>query len=125
MSEQEPTDEDLREALAQLRVDAVVMQTVVTLVNLAGSRLTAEGGKDVDEAHQGIEAVRALLPFCPQEELGPVKDAVSQLQMMYVRETGSAGGEGPAPPAQPAPPQPEQPPKREEPPSRIWTPPGS
>jgi len=128
MSEQEPTEAELREALAKLRVDDVVMQTVVTLVNLSGSKLTAEGEeKDLEEARKAIEAVRALLPHCTQEELGPVRDALSQLQMMYVRETGDAGDEAPAAPDQPEQPQPEQPqpPKREVPPSRIWTPPGS
>jgi hypothetical protein len=120
MSTPEPTEQELREALAQLRVEDVVLQTVVTLVNLAGSKLTAEGDKDLEQARQGIEAVRALLPLCPQEELGPVRDAVSQLQMIYVREAGDPGGEAP-----PAPAEPEQPPKPQEPPSRIWTPPGS
>jgi hypothetical protein len=127
MSAQEPSEEELREALKQLRVEDVVLQTVVTLVNLTGRRLTAEGEKDLDQARQGIEAVRALLPLCPQDELGPVKDAVSQLQMIYVRETGGGGGEAPAPGAEPQPqPEPQQPeaPKRDE-PSRIWTPPGS
>jgi hypothetical protein len=119
MSAQEPSEEELREALGRLRVEEVLLQTVVTLVNLTGRKLTAEGDKDLEQARTGIEAVRALLPLCPQEELGPVKDAVSQLQMIYVRETG--GGEGAqAPPA----PEPEQP-KPEPPPSRIWTPPGS
>ena len=130
----EPTEEEMREMLKQLRVEDVVLQTVVTLVNLTGRRLTAEGEKDLDQARQGIEAVRALLPLCPQDELGPIKDAVSQLQMIYVRETGAGGGEAPAPGAEPQPqpggqqpPGPQQqpePPQREE-PSRIWTPPGS
>jgi hypothetical protein len=114
---QEPSEEELREALKQLKVQDVVLQTVVTLVNLTGRRLTAEGEKDLDQARQGIEAVRALLPLCPQDELGPVKDAVSQLQMIYVRETGG-GGEQQERPAEP------EPPKGDE-PSRIWTPPGS
>jgi hypothetical protein len=119
MSTQEPSEEELREALKQLKVEDVLLQTVVTLVNLAGRRLTAEGEKDLDQARQGIEAVRALLPLCPQDELGPVKDAVSQLQMIYVRETGGAGGEAPAP-------EPEQPePPKQEKPSQIWTPPGT
>ena len=134
MSEQEPggpeqpSEEELREALKQLRVEDVVLQTVVTLVNLTGRRLTAEGEKDLDQARQGIEAVRALLPLCPQDELGPVKDAVSQLQMIYVRETGGgAGAEAPpgdTPAGAPQQPRQPEPPKREE-PSRIWTPPGS
>ncbi len=125
MSAQEPTEQELREAMAQLRVEDVLLQTVVTLVNLTGTKLTAEGAKDLDQARQGIEAARALLPLCPQEELGPVRDALSQLQMIFVRETGQAGGEATPAPAQPQSPEPEQPPKPEQPPSRIWTPPGS
>lgn len=126
MSTQEPSEEELREALKQLKVEDVVLQTVVTLVNLTGRKLTEEGDKDLDQARQGIEAVRALLPLCPQEELGPIKDAVSQIQMIYVRETGGGGGE-PAEAASPQPEQPQQPEPPEPPaqPSRIWTPPGS
>ena len=127
MSAQEPpSDEEMREALKQLRVSDVLLQTVVTLVNLSGRRLTAEGEKDLDQARQGIEAVRALLPLCPQEELGPIKDAVSQLQMIYVRESGGEpeepGGQQQPPAEEPA--QRPEPPKQDQ-PSRIWTPPGS
>jgi hypothetical protein len=120
MSAEQPSEEEMREALKQLRVSDVLLQTVVTLVNLTGRRLTVEGEKDLEQARQGIEAARALLPLCPQDELGPVKDAVSQLQMIYVRETGEGGHEA-APaqePTEPAPPKQDQP-------SRIWTPPGS
>ena len=56
MSAQEPSEEELRDALEeQLRqVEDVVLQTVVTLVNLAGRRLTAEEGeKDLDQAQPG------------------------------------------------------------------------
>jgi hypothetical protein len=118
MSTEQPSEEEMREALKQLRVSDVLLQTVVTLVNLTGRRLTVDGEKDLEQARQGIEAVRALLPLCPQEELGPIKDAVSQLQMIYVRETGEGGEEAAAPEEPPAPPKQEEP-------SRIWTPPGS
>jgi hypothetical protein len=122
VSSEQPSEEELREALAQLRVEDVLLQTVVTLVNLAGRRLTAEGEeKDLEQGRLGIEAVRALLPLCPQEELGPVRDALSQLQMIYVRD---AGGEAPAPQGGSAPAEP-QPAPEEKPPSRIWTPPGT
>jgi hypothetical protein len=103
----EPTEEELRAALeaqlSQLRVEDVLLQTVITLVNLAGRRLTVEEEKDPDQARLGIEAVRALLPLVPlpPEELGPIRDALSQLQMIYVRE---AQGEGAAAPGGQAPP---------------------
>jgi hypothetical protein len=117
----EPTDEELREALKQLRVEDVVLQTVVTLVNLSGRRLTVEDEKDLEQAKAGIEAVRALLPLCPEEEAAPVRDALSQLQVIYVRETQE--------PAAAEPGASEEPPKEDEERakarSKIWTPPGT
>src|SRR3954452_22435693 len=86
----------IEEQLKKLRVEDVLLQTVVTLVNLTGRRLTVEEEKDLAQAHTGIEAVRALLPLCPQDQLGPVKDALSQLQMVYAREVQQPA-EGPQP----------------------------
>jgi hypothetical protein len=118
-----PSEDELRaaleEQLRQLKVEDVLLQTVVTLVNLAGRRLTAEDEKDPEQARLAIEAVRALLPLCPQEELAPVRDALSQLQMLYVRET-QGEGQPQAEQRQAEPPPPPAPPK-----PKIWTPPGS
>lgn len=118
MSEQprEPTEEEMREALKQLRVQDVVLQTVVTLVNLSGRRLTVEDEKDVEQAKQGIEAVRALLPLCPEEEAKPIREALSQLQMVYVRETQQSEAPEEAP---------KQDDERAEARAKIWTPPGT
>ena len=118
----QPSEEEMREALKQLRVEDVLLQTVVTLVNLSGRRLTAEGEKNVEQAKLGIDAVRALLPFCPEEESGPIRDALSQLQMIYVQETQARGE---APPEQPASEQPKDEAERAKARSKIWTPPGT
>ena len=125
MSAQPPPDEEqLREALAQLRVEDVVLHTAVTLVNLAGRRLTVPEEKDLEQARAGIEAVRALLPLCPEEEAAPIREALSQLQMIYVRETGP-------PPAEEQGQKPEAPEgdadaeERAKARSKIWTPPGT
>jgi hypothetical protein len=112
----EPTEEEMREALKQLRVQDVVLQTVVTLVNLSGRRLTVEDEKDVEQAKEGIEAVRALLPLCPEEEAKPIREALSQLQMVYVRETQQPGAPEEAP---------KQDDERADARSKIWTPPGT
>jgi hypothetical protein len=120
VSEQQPSEEELRAALEeqmkQITVTDVLLQTVVTLVNLAGRRLTVEEEKDVEQARLAIEAVRALLPLCPQDQVGPIKDALSQLQMLFARESQQPGD---------APPKQEEPKVEEPPPSKIWTPPGS
>jgi hypothetical protein len=87
-------------------VDQLLLGTAVSLVNLAGIRLTEQ--KDVAQAKQAIDTARELLPLCPQDQIGPVKDALSQLQMLYVKETKGAAED-----------------ERAKARSKIWTPPGS
>jgi hypothetical protein len=113
-----PSEEELREQIRQLTIDDVLLQTVVTLINLSGRRLTAEDDeKDPEQGKKGIDAARALLPMLPQEQVGPIKDALSQLQMIYVKETGGR----PQPQAEQAPEEAE----REQARSKLWTPPGT
>jgi hypothetical protein len=89
----EPNEEQLRaayeEQLKRLRVDDILIQTVVSLINLGARKLD---DKDLDQVRQAIEGTRALLPLVEQE-LGPdaaqIKSALSQLQMAYAREVGA------------------------------------
>ena len=91
----------------------VLVSTTASLVNLAGIRLTDQEHRDPAKAKEAIEAARALLPLCPEEVVGPIKDALSQVQMLYVKETQGA-------------PAPEEDAKqRAEARSKIWTPPGT
>jgi hypothetical protein len=106
-----PSEEEILEQLKQLKIDDVLLQTAVTLVNLSGRKLTVEDEKDTEQARKGIEAARALLPLLPEEGIQPLKDALAQLQMIYVRETQGPGGEPPSAPPKPKP--------------DIWTPPGT
>lgn len=70
-------------------VEEVLLSTAVSLVNLAGIRLTEKDQRDVGEARAAIDAARALLPLCPEERVIPIKDALAQLQMLYVKEAGA------------------------------------
>ena len=111
-----PTEEELREAyeaeLKQLRVEDVVIQTIVSLLNLGGRKAGLAPGtedeRDLDQVAMAIEGVRRLLPFV-EEALGPdagqLRDALSQLQMAYVQLTGDqpAAGDAPAGGAAPGP----------------------
>jgi hypothetical protein len=106
-----PSEEQLREQIRQLTIDDVLVQTVVTMINLSGRKLTVEDERDVEQAKKGIEAARALLPLLPDEQAGPVKDALSQLQMIYVRETQGPSAKEDA--------------EREQARSKLWTPPGT
>jgi hypothetical protein len=100
----EPSEEEVRAALEaemkRIKVDDVVLQTVVSLINLGGRRAGLAPGteeeRDLEQVHTAIEAVRALLPLLERDpevakELGPIRDAVSQLQMAYAQLSG--GGE--------------------------------
>jgi hypothetical protein len=106
MSDQppEPTPEELQAAieaeLRRIRVGDVVVQTIVTLVNLAARRLgLAQGSEqevDLDQARDAIDAVRALMPIAKRSaeaELGPVEEALTQLQMAYAQ--AAQGGQAP------------------------------
>jgi hypothetical protein len=68
-------------------VSDVLVSTAASLVNLAGIRLTEKEHKNPAQAKEAIDAARALLPLCPEEAVAPIKDALSQVQMLYVKET--------------------------------------
>jgi hypothetical protein len=100
---QQPTEEQLLDALRQIKTEDVVVQTVATLVNLAGQKLSVEGAKDPEEAKKAIDAARHMLSLVPDEAQSAVQNALDQIQMLYVRETSA---------------------KEDDPPpeSKIWTP---
>jgi hypothetical protein len=129
-SEQEMR-ERLEQELRKLRVEEVVLQSVVSIVNLTARRIAKEDERDLAQAKVGIDAVRALLEVIPPEAARQIREALSELQMLYAREAGSGpGGGGEAEPAggreEPAA---EPPPaggrRRPEPPPKLWTPPGA
>ena len=99
----------------------VLVSTTASLVNLAGIRLTEKDHRDPAKAKEAIDAARALLPLCPEEAVGPIKDALSQLQMLYVKETQTEGQTE----TQTAPAGDDDAKQRAEARSKIWTPPGS
>jgi hypothetical protein len=110
MSRPELTEEEIRELEAELdriTVDDVLLQTVVSLLNLGARKagLAQDGATpDYDQLRQAIEGARALLPLLEERHgdvLGPVRDTLSQLQMVYTRQaqSGDAPSEGGSPQA--------------------------
>jgi len=99
----QPTEEELRAAyeaeIKKIRVEQILLDQVVSLVNL-GMRRTGlspgtEDERDLGQVRLSIEAVRALLPVIEQAappQAAPIRDALSQLQMAFVRLGGSVGG---------------------------------
>ena len=104
MNEPQLSEDEIRQLQAELdriSVDDVLIQTVVTLLNV-GARKGGLGGDqdapvDLEQTRLAIEGARALIPLLDErhgEQLGPVKDMVAQLQMAYAqRSGGGAAGE--------------------------------
>jgi hypothetical protein len=135
MSQPQFTEEELRQLEAEMEritVDDVLIQTTVTLLNL-GARKAGLGAPpdqapepDWDQVRQAIEGARALIPLLEQrhaQQLGPVRDTLSRLQMVYAQK---AGGQAAAP-ASGQPQAGEEPPKQQGPgpaqsSGRLWVP---
>jgi hypothetical protein len=113
MSQREFSEEEIRAIEAEmekLTVDDVLLQTVVTLINLGARKagLAAPPGeqeakRDLEQTRQAIEGARALLPLLESrhaQEIAPLKDALSRLQMAFVQ---LSGGQPPAPADEPKP----------------------
>jgi hypothetical protein len=100
----QPSEEEIRalEAeMAKLSVDDVLLQTIVTLLNLGARKAGLAEGTEADppQVKKAVDGARALLPLVEAdhgEALAPVRDALSRLQMAYVQLTG---GQPEAPPA--------------------------
>jgi hypothetical protein len=143
MSTPEFSEEELRALEAEMdriTVDDVLLQTVVSLVNL-GARRAGLGGADgppadLEQTRQAIEGARALLPLLETrhgDQLGPIREALSRLQMAYVQQSEGGGaqpeagaakppaGQGATPP-KPAPGQKPDAPGRAPGAGRLWIP---
>jgi hypothetical protein len=138
---QAPTEEELRAAyeaeIKKIRVEHVLLEHVVTLVNLGMRRTGLQPGteeeRDVEQVRVAIDAIRALIPLLERtaaDQIGPIRDALSQLQLAFVRIGGSQAapapsGQGGGPEdqgARPTAPEPPTPPQREPAPAKQGEP---
>ena len=133
------SEEEMRAAyeaeLKALRVEDLVAQTVVSLLNLgarkAGLLPGSEDEADPIQVGIAIEGIRRLLPLIEPalgENAASIKDALAQLQVAYAKLTGDAGVPGASDTAgDPGSPEDGEPPAgAEEPPAKpgggLWTP---
>lgn len=137
----EPTEEEMRAALEeqmrQVRVEDLVLQSVASLINLTARRIAKPDERDLAQGKLGIDAVTALVEVLPEEAAKQVRNALSELQVLYAQAAAGdgpeAGGEGPGGSGEGSPPggegpaggagqSPPAPGGRTEPPPRLWTP---
>jgi hypothetical protein len=131
MSQPQFSEEELRQLEAEMEritVDDVLIQTTVTLLNLAarkaglGAPPEQAPAPDWDQVRQAIEGARALVPLLESrhaEQLGPIRDTLARLQMVYAQRAGEQ-----AAPAQEQPSEPQQPegPGPAQSSGRLWVP---
>jgi len=111
-SGEQPSEEEMRAAyeaeVKRIRVEHVLLDQVVSLINL-GMRRTGlapgtEDERDVGQVRLAIESVRVLLPLLEQSaapQAGQIREALSQLQLAFVKLGGApeAPSAGPGQPA--------------------------
>ena len=136
------TEEEVRarieEQIRNLRVQDLMVESVVSVLNLTARRIAKEDERDLDQARVGIDAVRAWVDLLPDEAATQIRNALSELQMLYAAavEGGGTGESGPGSektgtersstdPGPPGSGAEDAPRTSGEPPPRIWTPPGS
>ena len=124
----QPTEEELRaqleEEIRRVRVEDVVLQSAVSILNLSARRIAKDDERDLDQAKVGIDAARALVELVRPEAQPQLRQAISELQLLYAKHAGEGpadegGGEAPETAQEQG--KPEQP----EGDSGLWTPPGS
>jgi hypothetical protein len=109
----QPSEEEMRAAyeaeLSRITTADMVLQSAASLLNIGGLRLglvpDAKVERDLEQVRDAIDAVRGLLPVIERndpQQLRPLRDALSQLQLAYTRELQTAGAPAAAEPSEAA-----------------------
>jgi hypothetical protein len=131
------SEEELRarieEQLRTVRIQDLLLESVVGILNLAARRIAKEDERDLEQARVGIEATRAVVDLLDPEQAEQVRAALAQVQMLYAKQAEDGGSEPedgePEPPPQAAREQEDAEAARRRGtargPSKLWTPPGT
>ena len=123
----QPSEEELRaqleEEIRKVRVEDVVLQSTVSILNLSARRIAKDDERDLDQAKVGIDAARALVDLVKPDAQAQLRQAISELQLLYAKHAG----EGPDEEAEGGPKTPAEQESSEQPKgdSGLWTPPGT
>jgi hypothetical protein len=104
--QEQPSEEELRaqleEEIRKVRVEDVVLQSAVSILNLSARRIAKDDERDLQQAKVGIDAARSLVELVKPEAQAQLRQAISELQVLYAKHAGEEGGpeqgssEGPA-----------------------------
>ncbi len=96
--EGQPSEEEVRaqleDEIRKVRVEDVILQSVVSILNLSARRIAKDDERDLDQAKVGIDAGRALVDLVNPEAQAQLRQAISELQVLYAKHAGEGPGEG-------------------------------
>ena len=120
-ADQEQIAEQLEEEIRKVRMEDLVLQSAVSMLNLAARRIGKEDERDLDQARIGIDAAEALLPQAPEEARPQLEQAVSELKLAFAK-AADAGESTESAPEAAATPEESKPGEPGEGNSGLWTP---
>ena len=90
----QPSEEEIRaqleEEIRKVRVEDLILQSAVSILNLSARRIAKEDERDLEQAKAGIDAAAALAELVPEEPQTQLRQAVSELQLLYAKHAGEA-----------------------------------
>jgi hypothetical protein len=133
-----PNEEELRKQLEdeirKVKIADLILQSVVSILNLAARRIAKDDERDLEQGKLGIDAARALVDLVPADAQPQLRQAISELQLLYAKhaeageggpaKAAEAGAAGPGEGAETAS-KAEAPSEKPKPDSGLWTPPGA
>jgi hypothetical protein len=97
--EQEQLAEELAKVLRRLKVEDMLIQTLVTVSSIGYRRLglteETKDERDLDQARLAIETMNAIMPvlerFVPEELARDFRQSVANLQLAYAKAASESG----------------------------------
>lgn len=118
-----PEEEEMRrqmeEEIKKVRMEDLVLQSAVSLLNLAARRIGKEDERDLEQARIGIDAAEALSQYAPEEARPQIAQAVSELKLVYAKEADTSASDSTGAPEEPDKSAPEAEKQGD---SGLWTP---
>ena len=102
VEEQERLAREVAEQLRKLRVEDVLIQSLITISSIGYQRLGStedtREGRDLEQTRLAIETLRAVTPilgqFVPAELIRDFDQSVANLQLAYASAAAASSGEG-------------------------------
>jgi hypothetical protein len=93
--EQEAMLRQMEEEMRRVRVQDLLAQSVVSILNLSHRRIAKEDERDLEQARVGIDAVDSLASHLEEPAEREVRNALAQIRMLYAKVAQESGAGAP------------------------------